>query len=70
MAMINVQLEDGAPITQMDESLLRKNEIHYEDDNEKTYVLEYWLGDRCVHRAPHVHLKSNVVGEMFAESIG
>ncbi len=66
--MINVQLEENGPITQMKESELRKNEINYEDDNEKTYVLEYWLGDRCVHRAPHVTLKKGSIGEMFAAS--
>jgi hypothetical protein len=64
--LINVQLEEGGPITQMNESLLRKNEIVFEDDNEKTYVLEYWLGDRCVHRAPHVTLKKGNLGEMIA----
>lgn len=58
--MITVQLEDGGPITEMDEALLRRNDVLFEDDRELTTAVEYWLGERCVHRSVHVHLKQGL----------
>lgn len=76
MALINVQLEANGPITQMDESLLERHDGVYEDEDERTTWIEYWipgtyrpgkidgyLADRP-HRSVHVHLKRPMV---FAE---
>ena len=42
---------------EMDESLLEKREGTFEDDNELTTWVEYWLGSELVHRSAHVTLK-------------
>jgi hypothetical protein len=51
---------------EMDESLLEKKEGGFEDDNEKTTWVEYWLDNELVHRSAHVTLKAppEVVGEI------
>jgi hypothetical protein len=51
---------------EMDESLLEKKEGGFEDDNEKTTWVEYWLDKDLVHRSAHVTLKAppTVVGEI------
>ena len=41
----------------MDEALLEKREGVFEDDNERTTWVEYWLGGELVHRSAHVTLK-------------
>jgi hypothetical protein len=41
----------------MDESLLEKKEGGFENDNEKTTWVEYWLDNELVHRSAHVTLK-------------
>jgi hypothetical protein len=41
----------------MDENLLEKKEGGFEDDNEKTTWVEYWLDGSLVHRSAHVTLK-------------
>ena len=41
----------------MDESLLEKKEGVFEDDNEYTTWVEYWLDSELVHRSAHVTLK-------------
>lgn len=38
----------------------------FEDDNEITKWVEYWLEDELVHRSVHVHLKKNIVAEGIA----
>ena len=50
---------------EMDDSLLNKKEGVFEDDNEKTTWVEYWLDESLVHRSVHVTLKEPpaVVGE-------
>jgi hypothetical protein len=50
----------------MDESLLEKKEGGFENDNEKTTWVEYWLDNELVHRSAHVTLKAppEVVGEI------
>lgn len=58
--MINVQLEPDAPITQMDEALLRRKDIYHDCEHEMTTAIEYWLDDRCVHRSVHVTLKQGL----------
>ena len=42
---------------EMDESLLEKREGTFEDDNELTTWVEYWLDGELVHRSVHVTLK-------------
>jgi cation transport regulator ChaC len=42
---------------EMDESLLEKREGTFEDDNELTTWVEYWLDGELVHRSAHVTLK-------------
>jgi hypothetical protein len=51
---------------EMDESLLEKKEGGFEDGNEKTTWVEYWLDKDLVHRSAHVTLKAppTVVGEI------
>jgi len=51
---------------EMDESLLEKKEGGFENDNEKTTWVEYWLDKDLVHRSAHVTLKASptVVGEI------
>jgi hypothetical protein len=57
MTMINVQLEENGPITQMDKSKLKEvKSIDATGDN-SAHITEYWLNDRCVHRSVNVHLK-------------
>jgi hypothetical protein len=50
---------------EMDDSLLNKKEGVFEDDNEKTTWVEYWLDESLVHRSVHVTLKetAKVAGE-------
>jgi hypothetical protein len=51
---------------EMDENLLEKKEGGFEDDNEKTTWVEYWLDNELVHRSAHVTLKAplEAVGEI------
>ena len=42
---------------EMDEALLEKKEGVFEDDNELTTWVEYWLEGELVHRSAHVTLK-------------
>lgn len=58
--MITVQLEDNGPITEMDESLLKRVDGYHEDEREATQFIEYWLDRRCVHRSVHVTLKKGL----------
>lgn len=52
----------------MDTSLLEKKEGGFEDDNELTSWVEYYLDNELVHRSVHVHLKKNVVAASIAQS--
>ena len=45
----------------VDDSQLEKREDSFEDDNEKTTWVEYWLGGVLVHRSAHVELKQGLV---------
>ena len=45
----------------MDESLLEKREGNYDDDNESTVWIEYYLDAELVHRSAHVRLKRPMV---------
>jgi hypothetical protein len=58
--MIPVQLAEHGPITEMDETLLERKDTFLENDHERTAAIEYWLGQRCVHRSVHVHLKQGL----------
>ena len=42
---------------EMDESLLERKDGVFEDDNEYTTWVEYWLEGELVHRSAHVTLK-------------
>lgn len=50
----------------MDETLLDKREGVFEDDNERTTWVEYWLDGELVHRSAHVHLKKSMFSELTA----
>ena len=54
----------------MDDSLLVKKEGGFEDDNECTTWVEYWLGEELVHRSANVNLKLPVAGEAIAANFG
>jgi len=45
---------------EMDDSLLEKREGTFEDDNELTTWVEYWLEGEMVHRSAHVTLKRSL----------
>lgn len=51
----------------MDTSLLEKRDGGFEDDNEITKWVEYWLEEKLVHRSVHVHLKKNVICEVTGQ---
>lgn len=66
MALINVQLVEGGPITQMDEADLVKRTITVDDENEHTVATEYRLKTdprhpRAVHRSVDMRLKKPAV---------
>ena len=44
----------------MDDSLLEKREGVFEDENELTTWVEYWLEGELVHRSAHVTLKRSL----------
>jgi hypothetical protein len=46
---------------EMDDSLLVKKEGGFEDDNENTVWIEYYLHNELVHRSAHVKLKRPMV---------
>lgn len=48
----------------MDDSLLERKDGNFEDDNEVTSWVEYWLDGEIVHRSVCMHLKHPMV---FAE---
>ena len=50
----------------MEASLLNRIDGEFEDDNEITKWIEYWLEDELVHRSVHVHLKKNIVADGIA----
>jgi hypothetical protein len=79
--MINVQLEEGGPITQMDEAFLYRRTVTLDDDHEHTVATEYFhLHDkpllnagqfvRAIHRSVHVHLKQGVGIEGVLGKVG
>jgi hypothetical protein len=45
---------------EMDDSLLEKREGTFEDDNELTTWVEYWLEGELIHRSAHVTLKRSL----------
>ena len=45
----------------MDDSLLERKGGTFEDDNELTTWVEYWLEGELVHRSAHVTLKKPAV---------
>jgi hypothetical protein len=45
----------------MDDSLLVKKEGGFQDDNENTVWIEYYLDNELVHRSAHVKLKRPMV---------
>ena len=46
---------------EMDDALLERREGNYEDDNESTVWIEYYLDAELVHRSAHVRLKRPMV---------
>ena len=57
MALINVQLDKDAPITQMDESELVKKKTIEIGLKSSVHATEYRLNDKLVHRSVNVILK-------------
>jgi len=62
--MINVQLDEGGPITQLDEAQLVKTTGLVDNDHERTTWVEYRLlgadpTSRAIHRSAHVTLKKH-----------
>lgn len=53
----------------MDDSLLVKKEGAFENDNECTTWVEYWLNDELVHRSAHIDLKDPLVGAAATASL-
>jgi hypothetical protein len=53
-----------------DDSLLERKDVHFEDDNESTDAIEYWLDGELVHRSVHVTLKQNVLADGMAAMLG
>ena len=49
----------------LDESLLEKKEGSFNNENEYTTWVEYWLNGELVHRSAHVGLKKGL--NMFGE---
>lgn len=68
--MIPVQLEENGPITEIDPSLLERRDTTVEDSREIAKATEYWLGDRCVHRSVHVHLKQGLDSSLIQGAFG
>lgn len=70
--MINVQLLDGGPITEVDEASLEKREGIVDNENEYTTWVEYRLPgqERIVHRSAHVTLKKALSAFGEVESFG
>jgi len=69
MGLVNVQLEEGGPITQMDESELVRTTGLIDNEVERTTWVEYRLKSdptaaRAVHRSVDMFLKTPMV---FAE---
>lgn len=60
MALIKVTL-DGITIQEMDESLLVKKEGGHDNDNETATWVEYYFGEKLVHRSASVTLKKAVI---------
>jgi len=50
----------------MDETLLEKKIVTFEDENELTQAIEYYDDGELVHRSVHVQLKQNVLCEPVA----
>lgn len=44
---------------------LEMREVFTDDERECSHAIEYWLGDECVKRGVHVHLKQGL--EMLSE---
>ncbi len=55
---------------EMHSSLLEKREGTDENDNEIVKWVEYWLDEEMVHRSVHLHLKQNIMADIFAAEIG
>jgi hypothetical protein len=53
----------------MDDSLLVKKEGGFEDNNECTTWVEYWLDGELVHRSAHVALKKPLIAESILGEI-
>lgn len=54
----------------MDDSLLEKREGGFDNDNEQTTWVEYWLDGELVHRSAHVHLKHGILMEGSVGGVG
>lgn len=49
----------------MDETLLVKKEGNFEDDNEITNWVEYYLDEELVHRSASIYLKKGFLSEIL-----
>jgi hypothetical protein len=53
---------------EMDESSLKKETGVFEDENELTTWVAYYLGDELVHRSAHVHIKKGDAAGILAQA--
>ena len=44
----------------VDDAEMRRVETEFDDDNEHTTAVEFWIGDELVHRSVHVRLKKGL----------
>lgn len=66
--MITVDYGDG--IREADESMFEKRTGQIDNDCELTNWIEYWDGDKCVHRSVHIQLKRGIGIESVMGKIG
>ncbi|HKU55075.1 MAG TPA: hypothetical protein VJP60_06905 [Rhizomicrobium sp.] len=54
----------------MEESVLRRVDGEIDNNNEHTTWVEYYDGEKLVHRSAHIRLKKSVFSEMAGGNFG
>ena len=65
-----IPVEINGQLTEMDDALLERRDVHDENENEIVNAVEYWLDGARVHRSAHVHLKKALFSVGEAAAIG
>lgn len=68
MAMITTLI--NGVLGETDDALLEQRTGSFDNDNETTTWVEYWLDGALVHRSAHVTLKRNVTMESAVGGFG